>query len=87
MSPIFDFADSRARPVEWPTWLALAGLWAAFGLLTYFHANLPWWIVTVAGAYLVAFHGSLHLVRHADAQRQDRRFVRKVLELFLSRNQ
>ena len=59
MSSIFDFADSRPRPVEWPTWLALGGLWLAFGLLTYFHGDLPWWIVTPIGAYLVAFHGSL----------------------------
>lgn len=59
MSSIFEFADSKRRPVEWPTWFALGGLWLAFGLLTTFHASLPWWIVTPAGAYLVAFHGSL----------------------------
>lgn len=59
MVSVLDFADSRPRPIEWPTWLALGGLWLGFGLLTFFHANLPWWIVTPAGAYLVAFHGSL----------------------------
>jgi fatty acid desaturase len=59
MISVLDFADSRPRPIEWPTWLALGGLWLGFGLLTFFHASLPWWIVTPAGAYLVAFHGSL----------------------------
>lgn len=59
MVSVLDFADSRPRPIEWPTWLALGGLWLGFGLLTFFHASLPWWIVTPAGAYLVAFHGSL----------------------------
>jgi fatty acid desaturase len=59
MSSIFDFADSRPRPIEWPTWCAIFGLWAGFGLITYLHASLPWWVVTPAGAYLVAFHGSL----------------------------
>jgi fatty acid desaturase len=71
MSSIFDFADSRPRPVEWPTWLALAGLWLAFGALTYFNATLPWWIVTPVGAYLVAFHGSLqHEALHGHPTRR-----------------
>src|SRR6185295_3332781 len=59
MTSILDFAESRTRPVEWPTWAALCSLWLAFGLLTFFHASLPWWILTPVGAYLVAFHGSL----------------------------
>jgi fatty acid desaturase len=59
MSSIFDFADSRPRPVEWPTWLALAGVYLTFGIVTYFHAELPLWVVTPIGAYVVALHGSL----------------------------
>jgi fatty acid desaturase len=59
MSSIFDFADSRPRPVEWPTWLALAGVYALFATLTFFHGGLPWWLLTPVGAYLVALHGSL----------------------------
>jgi fatty acid desaturase len=59
MTSILDFAESRTRPLEWPTWAALASLWLAFGLLTFFNASLPWWILTPVGAYLVAFHGSL----------------------------
>jgi fatty acid desaturase len=59
MSSIFDFADSRPRPVEWPTWLALAGVYAIFGIITYFHGELLLWVVIPVGAYLVALHGSL----------------------------
>jgi hypothetical protein len=46
MTYIFDFAENRTRPVEWPTWAALGSLWLAFGLLTFFHASLPWWILS-----------------------------------------
>jgi fatty acid desaturase len=59
MVSILDFAESRTRPVEWPTWATLSALWLTFGLVTFFHASLPWWILTPVGAYLVAFHGSL----------------------------
>jgi len=59
MVSILDFTECRTRPVEWPTWVALSALWLSFGLLTFFHASLPWWILIPAGAYLVAFHGSL----------------------------
>ena len=73
MSTISDFADSNPRAMEWPTWLALAGLWLAFGALTYFHARLPWWIVTLVGACLVAFHGSLqHEALHGHPTRRAR---------------
>jgi fatty acid desaturase len=71
MTSIFDYADSRPRPFEWPTWLALAGLWVAFAAVTYYHAALPWWFVTPVGAYLVAFHGSLqHEALHGHPTRR-----------------
>jgi fatty acid desaturase len=70
MSSIYDFAENRSRPMEWPTWFALAALWLSFGLLTFFHASLPWWVVTPLGAYLVAFHGSLqHEALHGHPSR------------------
>ena len=59
LQSIAEFTENRSRPIEWPTWIAIAGLWLAFGALTYFHADLPWWILTPIGAWLVAFHGSL----------------------------
>jgi fatty acid desaturase len=56
----------RARKaVEWPT-IALAvliyGLW---GLLTFFHASIPFWLWIPLGAWTVAWHASLqHEVIH-----------------------
>jgi fatty acid desaturase len=51
-------ARDRRRP-EWPTFLVLAGLYGAFGLLTWFHDVLPWWLLLVLGGYTVCLHGSL----------------------------
>ncbi len=45
--------------VEWPTLALAAGLYGAFGLLTWNYAALPWWVVLPVGAYLVCLHGSL----------------------------
>ena len=59
MQPITEFTENRSRPIEWPTWIAIAGLWFVFAALIYFHADLPWWVLTPVGAWLVAFHGSL----------------------------
>jgi fatty acid desaturase len=50
---------SARRPIEWPTVLLIAGLWVSFGLITWFHGQIPWWILAPVGAYLCALHGSL----------------------------
>lgn len=51
--------------IEWPTLLLAAAIYGGFGLVTWYHAVLPWWILLPAGAYLVAWHGSLqHEVTH-----------------------
>ena len=48
-----------ARTVDLPTvGLALA-TYLGFGLLTWFHYELPWWIVAPLGGYFIALHGSL----------------------------
>jgi fatty acid desaturase len=53
-------AAARRRPaVDWPTVWVGAGLYGAFGLLTWFHHALPWWLILPLGGYLVALHGSL----------------------------
>ena len=45
--------------LDLPT-LAVAGLtYIAFGLLTWFHHALPWWVIMPLGGYIVALHGSL----------------------------
>lgn len=55
----------RRRAVEWPTLGLALGIYAAFGLLTWFHATLPWWLLLALGGYLVCLHGSLqHEVAH-----------------------
>ena len=54
-----------ASGVEWPTLFVAAIIYLLFGLITWFHAALPWWILIPAGGYLVAWHGSLqHEVVH-----------------------
>ena len=45
--------------VAWPTLLVAAAVYAGFGLLTWYYAALPWWLVLPLGGYLVAWHGSL----------------------------
>ncbi len=51
--------------VAWPTLLVAAAVYAGFGLLTWYSAALPWWLVLPLGGYLVAWHGSLqHEVVH-----------------------
>ena len=48
-----------------PTILVALAIYGGFGLLTWFHAALPWWALLPLGAYLVAWHGSLqHEVVH-----------------------
>lgn len=51
--------------LDWPTLALALGLYAAFGLLTWFHAALPWWVILPLGGALVCLHGSLqHEVVH-----------------------
>ena len=53
------------RSIEWPTLLVAAAIYGGFGLVTWFHAALPWWVLLPAGAYLVAWQSSLqHEVTH-----------------------
>lgn len=49
----------RRRTIEWPT-VALAGtVYLLFGLLTWWHDVLPWWVIFPVAGYLVCLHGSL----------------------------
>lgn len=59
--PISDLRYSlpRARVAEWPTLLVATAIYAGFAALAWFYHVLPWWLVLPAGAYLVAWHGSL----------------------------
>lgn len=64
-------AFAAGRGVEWPTVLLLAGLYAAFGLLTWTASVLPWWVVLPCGAFLVCLHGSAqHELLHGHPTRR-----------------
>ena len=54
-------ADAARRPerVEWPTLAVAAAVYGGFGLATWYHEALPWWLLLPLGGYLVAWHGSL----------------------------
>ena len=53
------------RPIEWQTLALAAGIYAVFGLVTWYHASLPWWLLLPLGGFLVCLHGSLqHEVTH-----------------------
>ena len=66
LTQVRDLSNHRtASRVEWPTLFVAAIIYLLFGLVTWFHASLPWWVLVPAGAYLVAWHGSLqHEVVH-----------------------
>ena len=53
------------KRVAWPTLLVAAAVYGGFGLATWYHQALPWWLLLPLGGYLVAWHGSLqHEVVH-----------------------
>ena len=55
----FTAARAWLGRAEAPTWAVLAAIYAGWGLLTWFHASLPWWVLAPAGGWMVAWHGSL----------------------------
>ncbi|MGO1117969.1 fatty acid desaturase [Rhodovibrionaceae bacterium A322] len=53
------------KKVEWPTVMLALAIYSAFGLLTWFHADLPFWLLLLLGAYVVAWQTGLqHEVAH-----------------------
>jgi fatty acid desaturase len=62
--------DVGGPVAEWPTLGVAVLLYAGFGLLTWNHNALPWWVVLPLGGYLVCLHGSLqHEVVHGHPTR------------------
>src|SRR5271155_4944937 len=54
------------RRFDGPTWLVALVLYAAWFLLIWNSAWLPWWVLMPVGAYLIAWHFSLqHEAIHA----------------------
>ena len=59
--------------VEWPTLTVLAGAYFGLGLIVWFNAELPWWIILPIGAYCACLHGSLqHEILHGHPTRSRR---------------
>lgn len=52
-------SGGRRGAVDLPTLLVMAGCYGGFGLLTWFHAALPWPVLLIAGGYIVCLQGSL----------------------------
>lgn len=50
---------SDGRRLEWPTVFLAIATYAGFGLLTWHHSGLPWWLLLILGGYLVCLQGSL----------------------------
>lgn len=49
----------RRMRIEGPTILLAVLIYGAWGLVTWWHAVLPTWLLACAGGWLVAWHGSL----------------------------
>jgi fatty acid desaturase len=45
--------------IDWQTLALAAGIYGAFAGLTWFYADLPWWLVLPLGAVIVCLQGSL----------------------------
>lgn len=62
----------------WPTLLVAGGTYVAFGLVTWLHTAIPWWVLLPVGGYLVCLHGSLqHEAAHGHPFR--RRWLNSLL--------
>ncbi len=42
-----------------PSWIVAVAIYSGFGLVTWFHDALPWWLLPALGGVLIAWHGSL----------------------------
>jgi fatty acid desaturase len=57
---IFDPPSHYVRTtVDVPTLFLAAGIYVTFGLLTWYHHVIPWWLLMPLGGFIVCLHGSL----------------------------
>ena len=62
---------SETVSIDLPTMGLAFGIYLSFGLLTWFHNALPWWVVAPLGGYIIALHGSLqHEATHGYPSRE-----------------
>jgi fatty acid desaturase len=45
--------------VEGPTWILAVAIYGSWGLLMWFHAYIPWWVMIFLGGYVIAWQFSL----------------------------
>ena len=55
----YDGALVARPPMDWPTLALAVGIYGLFGLVTWYYAALPWWLVLTLGATLVCLQSSL----------------------------
>ncbi len=54
-----------------PSWVVAVVIYSGFGLATWFHSVLPWWLLAAVGGALIAWHGSLqHEAVHGQLARR-----------------
>lgn len=51
--------DTWARRLELPTWAVIVAIYVGWGLVTWYHASLPGWVLFALGAWITCWHGSL----------------------------
>jgi fatty acid desaturase len=57
--------EPAAARIEWPTLAVALAIYGGLGMLTWYHALLPGWLLPLLGGYLICWHGSLqHEVVH-----------------------
>jgi fatty acid desaturase len=57
---VLDPPSSYVRTsVDVPTLLLAAGIYLTFGLLSWYHQIIPWWLLLPLGGFTVCLHGSL----------------------------
>lgn len=54
-----NFIARKFRQFDGPTWLAALAIYAAWFLLIWYHAAIPWWLIIPIGAYIIAWQFSL----------------------------
>lgn len=79
-------AVAATGAVEWPTMAVVGGVFGSYGLLTWFHASVPTWLLIPLLGAVITWHGSLqHEVIHGHPTkwvRVNRLIGRTTLDLF-----
>ena len=47
------------RPYEWPTWILIGGIYGGFAMVSYFHQQIPVFLLPLVGGWFVCWHSQL----------------------------